>query len=328
MIEHAELISLSQEALALDHLPKPLVPRWLKNLAAKEWKGNSMDYLARHSHSFRYAAHFLPPPYDSRIADIYAFCRFTDDLVDRADSVDGVTLELRLNEWKGLAWLAYNGITTDLPMLDQPLGEMGRLNIPFRYASELIDGVRMDLTLHRYTSWQDLQVYTYRVAGVVGQWLTELVGIHDPKILNYAADLGHAMQLTNILRDVGEDSRSGRIYLPLSHLAKHQVSPFDVARCALGVHSVPETWPKLIEEVMALAEAKYQSALKGIPHLPEFFQKPILTATLVYRDIHRSLRNNGYDNFTQRAYTGKLRKVFLGLKAQYSLPGLKNATIK
>jgi 15-cis-phytoene synthase len=328
MIQHTELISLPQEALALDHLHKPLVPRWLKNLAAQEWTGNSMGYLARHSHSFRYAARFLPPPYDSRIADIYAFCRFTDDLVDRAEGIAGVTLELRLREWKSLAWLAYNGIATDLPMLDKPLGEMGRLNIPFRYASELIDGVGMDLTLHRYTSLPDLEVYTYRVAGVVGQWLTELVGIRDAKVLTYAADLGHAMQLTNILRDVGEDSRTGRIYLPLALLAKHQISPNDIACCAVGSKSIPETWPKLIEEVMALAEEKYQSALKGIPYLPDFFQKPILTATLVYRDIHRSLRNNGYDNFTQRAYTSKLRKVFLGLKAQFSLPGLKYAKPK
>jgi 15-cis-phytoene synthase len=297
-------------------------PLWLEELSRREWKGDSMEYLGRHSHSFRYAAKFLPEPYGTWVADIYAFCRFTDDLVDRAESKDVNVLNHRLDQWLELAKWAYEGETIGIPFLDRPIHTMKQKAIPFRYAAELIEGVRMDLTQHRYTTLNELEVYTFRVASVVGLWLTELVGQRHPDVLRHAADLGHAMQLTNILRDVGEDLRMGRVYLPMSRLAAHGLSTGSLIKGLADPHLIPSSWPELMEELMALADARYQSALKGIPHLPSFFRKPVLTATLVYRDIHRSLRLNQYDNFHRRAFSPKWRKVVLGLKAQSLLPFL------
>ncbi len=166
---------------------------WIREQSKHEWQGSSMEYLARHSHSFRYAASFLPPPFDTRISDIYAFCRFTDDLVDKSDTQDARVLIDRLNAWSDLAQEAYAGKKTGLPFIDGALSAMGKEGIPYRYASELIQGVGMDLTCHRYTTVAELEVYTYRVAGVVGLWLTEMTGQRHPQVLRYATDLGHAM---------------------------------------------------------------------------------------------------------------------------------------
>jgi 15-cis-phytoene synthase len=304
------------------------VPEWLKELSNREWRGQSMEYLARHSHSFRYAAKFLPRPFDEAVANIYAFCRFTDDLVDRSDTSDISILETRLNEWKRLALAAHSGVTTGIPFLDLALHDMGRLGITFHYADELIEGVRMDLTRHRYATLDELKLYTYRVASVVGLWLTERVGQRDPEVLRHAADLGHAMQLTNILRDVGEDFRSGRLYLPLSRLATHGMSASDIRSSLQPGQPLPRGWRLLMEELVGVAESHYRSAVKGIPHLPVFFQKPVLTATWVYRDIHHAIRKNGYDNLHHRAYTPKWRKVMFGLQAQILLPLMRTAMFK
>jgi len=303
--------------------PDVALPAWLFELADREYRGTSMAYLAKHSHSFRYAARFLPVPFDTKVADVYAFCRFTDDMVDRAETGDKALLESRLLQWKNLARHAYEGESVGLPLVERPMREMARAGIPFRYAADLIEGVRMDLHPCRFATLAELEVYTYRVAGVVGLWLTEMVGQSNPEILKFAADLGHAMQLTNILRDVGEDMRSGRCYLPLSTLATHGLSVADVAEAAHGQGPMPKAWPPFMEEMMALAEARYRNACRGMVDLPGFFQRPVMTAALVYRDIHRSLRKNGYDNFRLRAYSSKGRKLWLGLQARWKLKRLR-----
>lgn len=322
----AAKVSVSSEREQSDsvvHRSPIHVPLWLNDLSQREWRGNSKEYLARHSHSFRYAAQFLPPPMDEAVADIYAFCRFTDDLVDRSEINDAGILDERLAEWKRLAFAAYSGMQTGIPFLDRAMRDMSHQGISFHYADELIEGVRMDLTRHRYATMQELKLYTYRVASVVGLWLTERVGQRDPEVLKHAADLGHAMQLTNILRDVGEDLRTGRLYLPMARLAAHGLSANDILHSLPAGQPLPHAWSTLIEEIMQIAEEHYQSAIQGIPHLPSYFQKPVLTALWVYRDIHHSIRNNAYDNLHLRAYSPKWRKVVFGLGAQLSLPWMR-----
>jgi phytoene synthase len=292
-----------------------LLPDWLHPYASLLAGETSMDYLARHSHSFRYASRFLPPPYDTLVADVYAFCRFTDDLVDGSSAESPSVLRARLEEWRSLARLAWHGTRTGLPLLDRPLGEMGRRGIPLSYAAELIDGVGMDLELRRFATLEELEVYSHRVASVVGLWLTELVGVRDRAVLARAADLGHAMQLTNILRDVGEDWARGRLYLPLDVLARHGIREEDVDR-AVREGDIPKAWRPAMEELMAVAEQRYASALGAIPDLPGFFRKPVMVSALVYRDIHTAIRRNGHDNLRRRAHTSLSRKVWLGLKAR------------
>jgi len=302
------------------------LPAWLQRMAAGMADETPMEYLARNSHSFRYAARFLPKPYDALVAEVYAFCRFTDDMVDR-DTVSGADeLHARLADWRRLAQAAYAGVPSGFALLDKPLMEMGRRGIPFDYASDLIDGVAMDLPPEgseregrtgeiRYATLEELDAYSYRVASVVGLWLTRLVGVHETAVLERAAALGHAMQLTNILRDVGEDWRNGRLYLPLDVLARHGVGEDDIARAASG-GPLPRGWVAVMEELMDAADVRYARALGAVKALPAFFRVPVAVSGYVYRDIHTALRRNGYDNFTRRAHTSKPRKLWLGAKAR------------
>ncbi len=299
------------------------LPGWLRALAAAEGVVKPVSYLARHSRSFRFASRFLPGPRALEVAEIYAFCRFTDDIVDREDAGDTDVREARLDDWLRLSRLAYAGECTGLPLLDRPLGAMARSGVPFTYVSELVEGMRMDLRHAPYRTLADLDVYTYRVAGVVGQWLTELCGIRNPWALARAADLGEAMQLTNILRDVGEDWRRGRVYLPLDALARHGLSPEDLAEGWNWRGRPPRAYRDLMEDLMEEAENRYRRAFAGIPMLPEYFQRPVLVAALVYRGIHDALRGNTYDNFRLRAAASPLEKVALGIKASWILPSLR-----
>jgi hypothetical protein len=171
---------------------------------------NVVEYLADNSKSFRFASRFFPQRDLMSVARVYAFCRITDALTDQTNPSKAGAL---LAEWMELARLSYDGMPTGLPVIDQVMQEARSKDIPFDYAAELAEGMRMDLRGEQYATVSDLRVYTYRVASVVGLWLTELSGVHDQHTLRHAAALGHAMQMTNILRDVGEDARNGRVYL-------------------------------------------------------------------------------------------------------------------
>jgi len=182
--------------------------------------------------------------------------------------------------------------------------------VPFRYVEELVAGMRMDLESRRYQSLADLRVYTNRVASVVGLWLTRIWGVHDTRVLARAADLGHAMQLTNIVRDVGEDWRAGRLYLPADLLARYQVDAGTIDSIAAG-QPVPARWRALTEELMAVADVYYERAFAGIPFLPRAVRPAVAAAALVYQGIHHEVRRNGYDNVNRRAKTSLARKLWL-----------------
>jgi 15-cis-phytoene synthase len=300
----------------------PGVPAWLRDLCGKVGAEDPLRYLAFHSRSFRFASRFLPAREARMIAEVYAFCRFTDDLVDGHPELSPNELESRLEDWARLARLAHAGETTGLPVLDIPLGRMGREGIAFGYAGALIEGVRMDIRPRTFADAAELETYTHRVAAVVGQLLTELVGVRGTWVLSRAGDLGHAMQLTNILRDVGEDWNRGRVYLPLDAMARHGLVPEDIAKGREWT-SPPKAWRDLMEELMEIAEKRYRMAFQGIPQLPEFFQRPVLVAALVYRDIHAALRANGYDNFRRRAYSSRLSRLSVGLRSLWLIPSLR-----
>lgn len=299
------------------------LPPWLSALVSAEGAGKPLSYLSRHSRSFRFAARFLPPAEARRTAEVYAWCRFTDDLVDAAGDAPREALEARLEDWRDLSRRAYEGESSGLPLVDAPMQALARAGAPFRYADELIEGMRMDLRPTAYPDMKSLEVYTYRVAGTVGQWLTELAGLRSPWVLARAADLGHAMQLTNILRDVGEDLARGRIYLPADAMRRHGISPADLAEGRRWRGRPPAAWRGLMEELLEAAESRYAAAFKGIPLLPGYFQRPVLVSALVYREIHAALRRNGYDNFNLRAASTPGRKLVIGLQAYWLLPSLR-----
>ena len=273
-------------------------------------------YLARHSRSFRFASRFFPADDAERVARVYTFCRMTDDLVDLPSEAKPPAL--LLDEWLELSRRAYHGEASGLPLLDRVMAEMTAAGVPFGYAAELVEGMRMDLRGERYANLHELNRYTYRVASVVGLWLTRLFGVHEPAVLARAERLGHAMQLTNILRDVGEDWRNGRLYLPAETMRRHGVSEDDLDAMVNGTPITP-AYGRLVEELMVLAEEDYAAAVAAIPMLPTTLGRPVAVAAQVYRGIHREIRRNGYDNLRRRAYTSSMRKGLLAASGLWRL---------
>ncbi len=281
---------------------------------AQEWR----RYFSENSRSFTFASRLFPPGPRDLVTEVYAFCRFTDDLVDERPASDKPLLDDELDAWMALFAAAYEGQKTDVPLADRVAHSMAQRGVPFHYAAELIEGVRMDLEPRPYANMAELRTYTYRVASVVGGWLTELFDRHDPWLLARAFSLGHAMQLTNILRDVGDDLRMGRVYLPEDVLAGHGLSVRDLETMSRSGVSIP-AYKDLLEELMEHADREYALAFEAIPGLPPFFQKPVAVAAHVYQGIHEAIRSNGYDNLRLRARTGRVRKLVLGARALWDL---------
>jgi phytoene synthase len=278
--------------------------------AAEDWE----RYFAVNSRSFRFAARFFPPGEWERVARVYAFCRVTDDLVDTGEA----DAEEMLDEWTHLTRQAYEGRETGIALLDRLMRETAAAAVPCAYAAELAEGMRMDLRMQRYASMAELRVYTHRVASVVGLWITELSGVHAPRVLARAAEMGHAMQMTNILRDVGEDWRRGRLYLPADHLEKHGVSEDAIDGMCRG-DAPGVAYRRMTEELMRGAEASYAAAFPAIRELPAAFRRPVAVAAHVYRGIHGPLRRAGYDNLRRRAVTSGTTKAMLAARALWDL---------
>jgi 15-cis-phytoene synthase len=271
--------------------------------------------LARYARSFSFAARWFPRAERRRTADVYAVCRFTDEIADRATAnPDPAVTAAMLDAWRRTCRDAYDGVTTGFAFIDRAMTDAHRSGVSFDLFEDLVAGVAMDTRITRYETYEDLSVYTYRVASVVGIWMTRLFGVPDAYVLERAASLGHAMQLTNILRDVGEDLDRGRVYIPMRVLRDHDVSIDDLHAMRAGAAILP-AWSAVVREVMRRADAEYERAFEAVPALPLFFQRPVAVAANVYRGIHREILLNGCDTFTRRAYTSAARKAGLAFSA-------------
>lgn len=271
------------------------------------------EYLARHSRSFRFAASMMARSDRARVARVYAWCRYTDNLVD--DDVSAELATRRLEAWLDRSRQAYDGGDSGVPLVNHVMWEMAEREIPFSYARDLVQAMRSDVEFSPYPDLDALRVYTDRAAGVVGRWLTELHGVRDRWMLERATSLGCAMQLTNILRDVGEDLTRGRMYLPMSELRRHRLTAADIHAMHRGARPVDAAYRAVTEELMAVAQADYDRANEALPLLPRSFRRAAAVASAVYQGIHDAIRRNGYDNFRMRAYTTGSRKAALALSA-------------
>jgi 15-cis-phytoene synthase len=275
-----------------------------------EWS----DYLAHHGRSFWFAARLIPEQHRHTLAGVYAFCRYTDNLVDDAVGTPR-EVEERLNDWIALARRAYDGRHTGVALLDVVMSQAARGGVPFLYVEELVEGMRMDLAPREYADMDELRVYCHRAAAVVGLWLTRLFGVHDVETLRLAALLGQGMQLTNILRDVGEDLDRGRLYLPLDRMAAHGVTRAMLEKMRRSRGPVPAPYVALVEELIELAESDYRAADAGIPALPSFFRPSVAVASRVYGGIHEAIRATGHDTVRRRASTTAAQKMLLARRA-------------
>ncbi len=307
---------MTPEGTARGERRAPDVHPALRSLPALSELDDPWSYMARHSRSFSLASRMLGDAERPHVVRMYAWCRFTDDLADRPPA--GADAAEAVEAWLECSREAYAGRPSGIDLVDRVMGEMARHGIPFVYASDLVEGIRSDLRFVPFRDLAELRVYTHRVAGVVGRWLTELHGVRDPWMLERAAALGHAMQLTNIVRDVGEDWDQGRVYLPLTTLAGHGLSVEDIGAMRRGERQMDAPYHAVIEELMTIASHDYAAAREAIPLLPCRFRRAAAVAAAVYEGIHDVIRQNGHDNLHRRAVTTSARKVALATGALWA----------
>jgi len=258
-----------------------------------------------HSRTFSLAAALLPAQERRAIHALYAFCRLTDDSVDRAPSGDGA----RLAAWAEEALSSAPGAHT--PELLAWQDTVARYHIPRRYAEQLVAAVAQDLVVRRYESFAQLAEYCYGVASTVGLMAMTIVGYSSARATEPAIKLGVALQLTNILRDVGEDWRAGRLYLPLAELALFGVTEADIERGVAGGPITPQ-WRACMRFQIARARRLYAEGLPGVRWLRQEARFAVRAAGELYQAILAEIERNDYDVFTRRAHVsslGKLRRV-------------------
>lgn len=277
-------------------------------------------YLSKHGKSFWMAARMIPEPHRSQLAGVYAYCRYTDDLVDHATCPPEDVLRI-LDQWESLSLVAYAGHTTGIDLLDSVIGGMAERRVPFDYVQGLLRGMRTDVLGPYFATMDDLTAYCHDVASVVGLWLTELFGVHDAWTLDRARSLGIAMQLTNIVRDVGEDWDRGRLYLPQALLARHGLTPALISELRHTAKPLPPGYAALLEEMMNVADHEYAHASEALGNLPVFFRSSVAVAAKVYAGIHDAIRANGYDSIRRRAMTSDADKASLARAALAALGG-------
>lgn len=293
---------------------RPDLPAWLA-----EAEGSPGDFFAVNSRSFSFAARLFPPAERRLVTLVYAFCRCTDDLVDsRMAAGQAVEARVQLDRWEELARDAYAGRPSGIAFLDEVMTASAAAGVPFALIAELIAGVRSDLGPVAMADWESLRRYCYQVASVIGIWLSRLFGVQDPWLLARAETLGYALQLTNILRDVGEDLTMDRVYLPRELMERHGLTRADLSAMAAGAPPSP-AYRALMQEMAAVADSCYAVAAEAIPLLPAFYGRPVAAASAIYQGILGSLRQNGYDNFRRRARTHPWQKPLLALRGLWRL---------
>jgi phytoene synthase len=253
--------------------------------------------------SFYYSFLFLPPDKRQAITAFYAFCREVDDVADEARDI-GVA-RIKLAWWRTevanlMAGAATHPVTKALAPYVAPMGiDAARMN-------EIIDGMEMDLTHTRYADFAALKLYCHRVAGVVGQLSASIFGYRHAQTLEYAELLGLAFQLTNIIRDVGEDARRGRVYLPADEMARHGLSAEDILARKGG-----EAFRALMEEQAARAEALYVAALAKLHPEDRRNQRAGLIMASIYRTLLAEIRRDGFPVLDARVSLTPIRKLWI-----------------
>ncbi|MGP1676210.1 MAG: presqualene diphosphate synthase HpnD [Burkholderiales bacterium] len=261
---------------------------------------------AQSGSSFYYSFLFLPPPRRRAITALYAFCREVDDVVD--ECTDTAVAQAKLAWWRQELARLYAGepqhpVARALAPAIEPFG------IKHEYLVEIIAGMEMDLTQNRYPDFAALEQYCHRVAGVVGLLAASIFGYRDERTLAYAHTLGLAFQLTNIIRDVGEDSRKGRIYLPLSELQQFKVSAADILHARQT-----DDFVRLMAFQIERAEHYYSLAFEQLPQLDRKAQRPGLIMAAIYRTLLREIAEDGCKVLSQRTALTPVRKLWIAWK--------------
>lgn len=265
------------------------------------------DKAAASGSSFYYSFRFLPEDQRQAITALYAFCREVDDVVDEC-SDEGVA-RTTLAWWRTEVERMYAGRP------EHPVGRalapwIRTFSLPREEIDAVLDGMEMDIAYARYDAFDDLKVYCHRVAGVVGQLSARIFGFSDPGTLAFAHELGLAFQLTNIIRDVGEDARRGRIYLPMQELQRFDVPAADILHVRES-----QAFRELMLFQIERAGQYYRSAWEKLPPADRKTQRPGLMMAAIYRATLEEIRRDGPEKvLNQRLSLTPIRKLWLAWK--------------
>lgn len=253
-----------------------------------------------HSRTFYMASGLLPLDKRKAARALYAFCRITDDIVDNVDNTEKRLHDL--NIWK-------NTIKSHQPSEDQLVAvawadTQQRFNIPNGYAEQLIQGVARDLEQHTYQTFDELAEYSYGVASTVGLMAMHIIGFKNEFALPYAVRLGVALQVTNILRDIGEDWQVGRVYLP-----QDELDAFGITHDELSSGKITEKWREFMRFQIERNRQLYAESLPGVTLLDPDGRFAIAAAAELYQAILNDIENNDYNVFDRRAHVSTIGKI-------------------
>lgn len=257
--------------------------------------------------SFYYSFLFLPPLQRRAITALYAFCREVDDVVDECS--DASVARTKLAWWRSEIGQTYAGAPQH-PVALALAEVVSEFRLPQDHLQSIIDGMEMDLECSRYPDFAALRVYCHRVAGVVGLLSAEIFGYRDPRTREYAAELGLAFQLTNIIRDVGEDMRRERIYLPLDELERYGVSIADITAAR-----ETENFRRLMEFQIERALGYYREAFSLLPDVDRRAQRTGIIMAAIYRTLLEEIRRDGCHVLTHRTSLTPVRKLWIAWRA-------------
>jgi len=263
-----------------------------------------------HAKTFYLATLFLSKKQRDPIYAMYALLRTVDDLVDTAEdkltngTLTRAELSSMMADWKARLHECYEGNHSNDPIMMAWQNTLDSHSIPIELPLDLMDGVTMDIDFKPFNTFDDLYVYCYKVASVVGLMCSEIFGYCDKKALDHAIELGIAMQLTNIIRDIGEDVDRGRIYLPLEDLDRFNYSQEEFMR-----KEINDNFVELIRFQIERARKYYASSDQGIPMLEKKSRIAVKVSSLNYCNILKAIEENNYDVFSQRAYRSFFQKI-------------------
>ena len=297
-----------------------------------------MDSITAHGHasikkgskSFALASRVLPPELRDDASMLYAWCRYCDDVIDGQEMGHGQIADYKIGQAERLEQLrkdtsdALAGVPTDNPVFAGLARVVKTHEIDNKHPFDLLKGFEMDVEDRVYETVDDILDYSYHVAGVVGVMMANIMGVRDEATLDRASDLGLAFQLTNIARDVIDDAKADRVFVPRDLLTKHG-APIDAASLAKT-----ESWPaahKAASEQLDIAEQYYASAKVGIKELPFRCAWAISAALAVYREIGERLRAGGHEAWEGRVSATKGRKMALALGAVRPAMGRKAVAV-
>jgi 15-cis-phytoene synthase len=265
--------------------------------------------LAQSGSSFAYSFRFLPEPRRKAITAVYAYCREVDDIVD--EITDPAVARMKLAWWRREIAAVFAG-KPQHPVAAALVEVVANYSLPQEHFDAILDGMAMDLDQNRYQDFATLERYCHRVAGVVGLLAAQIFGYKEEATRVYARELGIAFQLTNIIRDVGEDAQRGRIYLPQDELRRFSVSTADI----LGRKLTP-AFQALMAFQVERARSFYAAAFSALPAADRRAQRPGLMMAAVYRALLAEIERDGYHVLDRRISLAPLYKAWLAWKTSW-----------